>query len=251
MGIIRRDNSLLEVVKYQPLRCDTHFKYNMMLARDFFFDHKIEWVSLGSVLRNIRNGMNVGTEYYSMEETAYHYISVSQIKEYGLIKKNQNYLMESVGDLPGYFEIKDNMLLVTRSGTVGVAISSSHPSFDLEENNYIASGFVITAEMQEGFSADIVANYINMFPVQRYLTAMSAGACQKNISQTVIINLPIPAVLFEPGGRFRDIFAEYEESSGKILKEIETNEQKLEQLKKSMSARMTLEIQKNAETTGP
>ena len=235
MAITKEKNSISDIVMYSPLRCDTHFKHNIILASDFFSNPEIEWVSLGSVLKNIRNGMNVTTDYYSMEETSYHYISVSQIKEYGLVKKNQNYLNENVVDLSNYFEIKDNMLLVTRSGTIGVALSSSHPSFDLEENSYVASGFVITAEMQEGFLSSTIASYINMQPVQRYLIAMSAGACQKNISQPVITNLPIPSVLLKENNKIQTMFDEYEEKSLDILKAIDKKETELEELKKKAS----------------
>lgn len=242
MAIIQENNSLLDIVKYPPLRCDTHFKHNILLASDFFSNTDIEWVSLGSVLKNIRNGMNITTDYYSMEETTYHYISVSQIKEYGLVKKNQNFLNENVVDLSNYFDITDNMLLVTRSGTIGVAISSSHPSFNLEEYNYVASGFVITAEMQDGFSSNTIANYMNMFPVQRYLVAMSAGACQKNIAQPVIANLPIPSVLLTPNNKYEKLFKEYEDASACVLREIDNNERKLEDLKQDISKDIISEI---------
>lgn len=242
MAIIKEKNSISDVVKYAPLRCDTHFKHNIILANDFFSNPEIEWVLLGSVLKNIRNGMNVTTDYYSMEETPYHYISVSQIKEHGLVKKNQNYLNETVTELSSYFEIKDNMLLITRSGTIGVALSSSHPSFDFEENSYVASGFVITAEMQDGFLSSTIASYINMQPVQQYLIAMSAGACQKNISQPVITNLPIPSVLLKENNRFQTMFNEYEKKSLGILKAIDKKEMELETLKQKISKRIIAEI---------
>ena len=179
--------------------------------------------------------MNIPTEYYSMEITDYLYISVSQIKEYGLSSKNQNYLVESVAEKPNYFELGANTLLITRSGTIGVAISTDHTSFDLDDVHYIASGFVITAEVNDGFSSKTIANYINLFPVQRYLIAMSAGACQKNISQPVIANLPIPSVLLLPGNRCEDVFSEYEESSKKILDKISYCERELETLKEKTS----------------
>lgn len=242
MAIIVENNSIFDILKYQPMRCDTHFKHNILLAGDFFSNPDIEWVSLGSILNNVRNGMNVNTEYYSMEDTDYHYISVSQIKEYGLSKKNQNFLSESVNELSSFFELGENTLLVTRSGTIGVAISTDHPSFDLNEKHYVASGFVITAQLKEGFSSKTIANYINMFPVQRYLIAMSAGACQKNISQPVIANLPIPAILLSQGNGCEEIFSEYEEESNKILKVIATNEEKLEKLKENISSRIIKQL---------
>ena len=244
MAITMENNSLADILKYRPMRCDTHFKHNIILASDFFSNPDIEWVSLGSILNNVRNGMNVNTEYYSMEETDYHYLSVSQIKEYGLSSKNQNFLTESVTELSSYFELGRNTILVTRSGTIGVAISTDHSSFEMEEKHYIASGFVITAELKDGFSSKSIANYINMFPVQRYLIAMSAGACQKNISQPVIANLPIPSVLLAPNNACEDIFSEYEDSSMKILATIALNESKLEQLKEATSLKILEQLVK-------
>lgn len=69
-----------------------------------------------------------------------------------------------------------------------------------------------------------------MFPVQRYLISISAGACQKNISQPVIANLPIPSILLKPGMHCESFFSEYEESSKKILNTIAMNEDKLKEV---------------------
>ncbi|MCI8796901.1 MAG: hypothetical protein HFG89_08630 [Dorea sp.] len=244
MAIITEQNSITDILKYQPMRCDTHFKHNIILASDFFSNPDIDWVSLGSILNNVRNGMNVNTEYYSMEETDYHYLSVSQIKEYGLSNKNQNFLTEYVTELPSYFELEKNTLLITRSGTIGVAISTDHASFNMDNKHYIASGFVITAELKNNISSATIANYINMFPVQRYLIAMSAGACQKNISQPVIANLPIPSILLKPGNHCENIFSEYEETSKKILDAIAINEVKLENLKEATSKKIINQLVK-------
>lgn len=238
MAITIENNSLKEIMKYQPMRCDTHFKHNIILASNFFSNPDIEWVSLGSILTNVRNGMNVKTEYYSMEETDYYYLSVSQIKEYGLSNKNQNYLNDNVKELTGYFELGKNTLLITRSGTIGVAISTDHSSFELDDYHYIASGFVITAELKEGFSSKMIANYINMFSVQRYLIAMSAGACQKNISQPVVANLPIPSILLTTQNACESIFLQYEEDSKKILDTIAADELRLEELKETTSKKI-------------
>lgn len=175
MAIVMEKNSLNYLAGFSPIRCDTHFRYNIKVADGFFSNEKITWVALGSVLENVRNGMNIKTEYYSMEETDTFYLSVSQIKEYGLIDKNQNYLTDEVKDLNSYFELEPNMVLITRSGTIGVALSTNHPSFNFDEYSYVASGFVITAKVKDGFSANEIAGYINLFDVQKYLTAMAAG----------------------------------------------------------------------------
>jgi len=157
MAIIVEKNSIEYLTSFSPIRCDTHFKYYIKLAENFFSNEDIVWVSLGSIISKVQNGMNIKTNFYSMEETDILYLSVSQIKEYGLIDKNQNYLTSEVKDLNNFFELDENMVITTRSGTIGVALSTNHPSFLFEEKTYVASGFVITSKIREGYSSDIVA----------------------------------------------------------------------------------------------
>ncbi len=235
MAIIIEKNSLHYLTSFSPIRCDTHFKYNIKLADAFFSNERISWVALGSAIENVRNGMNINTDYYSMEQTDNLYLSVSQIKEYGLIEKNQNYLTDEVKDLTSYFELESNMILVTRSGTIGVALSTNHSSFNFNDYSYIASGFVITAKVKAGFSADTIAGYINLFDVQKYLTAMAAGACQKNIAQPTINNLPIPDCLLDNHADIEQYFDSYEKESRKIIDSMLLQERQLSELKLRIS----------------
>jgi len=235
MAIIVEKNSVEYLTSFPPVRCDTHFKHNIKLADDFFSNDEISWVSLGSIIERIQNGMNVKTEFYSMDETDILYLSVSQIKEYGLIGKNQNFLTEEVKDLSNYNELDGNTVLITRSGTIGVALSTDHPSFDFEEKTYVASGFVITAKIKENYSADIISSYINLFDVQKYLTAMASGACQKNIAQPIIKNLPIPEVLLTGEADISSLFQQYESESLSALNEINSLENRLSELKRDIS----------------
>lgn len=235
MAIIVEKNSVEYLTSFSPVRCDTHFKHNIKLADNFFSNEEIVWVSLGSIIDKVQNGMNVKTEFYSMEETEILYLSVSQIKEYGLIDKNQNFLTEEVKDLNSFFELEENTVLTTRSGTIGVALSTNHPSFDFDEKTYVASGFVITSKIRIGYSSDVIANYINLFDVQKYLTAMASGACQKNIAQPTIKNLPIPEVLLTGETDFAELFNEYETESISILENIHSLENRLTELKSDIS----------------
>ena len=235
MAIVIEKNSLDYLSGFSPIRCDTHFKHNIKQADTFFSSPGIAWFALGSILEEVRNGMNVKTRYYSMEKTNVFYLSVSQIKEYGLIEKNQNYLTDEVKDLDNYVELEPDMLLITRSGTVGVALSTNHPSFNFDEYCYVASGFVITAKVKEEISADVVVGYINLVDVQKYLTAMAAGACQKNISQPVIKNLPVPDCLLNGTVGIEQSFTEYENKSRKILESMDLLEKQLSELKSEVS----------------
>ena len=242
MAIIKEKNSLYYISGFMPVRCDSYFKHNIQLSDNFFLNQDIEFVSLGSVLEKMQNGMNVKTDFYSMEETDILYLSVSQVKEYGLINKNQNYLTEEVKDLNSYFELEPDMVLVTRSGTIGVALSTNHSSFNFDDSNYVASGFVITATIKQGFSANVIANYMNLFDVQKYLTAMASGACQKNIAQPIINNLPIPKCLVTGETDVEKYFTEYETESRKIINEIDRQERLLSELKTDVSSSIKAKI---------
>jgi hypothetical protein len=235
MAIVIEKNSVEYLTSFSPIRCDTHFKHNIKLADRFFSNEEIVWVSLGSILDKVQNGMNVKTDFYSMEETDILYLSVSQIKEYGLIPKNQNYLTDEVKDLNSFFELEENMVITTRSGTIGVALSTNHPSFNFDEKTYVASGFVITSKVRDGYNSDVISNYINLFDVQKYLTAMASGACQKNIAQPTIKSLPIPEVLLTGETDFASLFKEYETESLTILNNINELENRLSELKSDIS----------------
>jgi hypothetical protein len=236
MAIVIEENSISDLSAFSPIRCDTHFKYNIKLANNFFINEKVTWVSLGSILDKVQNGMNITTDYYSMEETDIMYLSVSQVKQYGLIKKNQNYLTEEVRQLGVFSELDKNTVLITRSGTIGVALSTNHSSFAFDDKTYIASGFIIVSTVKENFSANVVANYINLFDVQKYLTAMASGACQKNIAQPIIKNLPIPEILLTNKASFEEYFDEYEVKSKELIENIDNLESQLAELKSDISS---------------
>jgi hypothetical protein len=62
------------------------------------------------------------------------------------------------------------MVLSTRSGTIGVALSTNHPSFNFDEYSYVASGFVITAKVK----------ILEPFCVRRANRILSLSTCIDN-----------------------------------------------------------------------
>lgn len=243
MAIVFEENTLAYVASFAPLRCDTYFKRHIKEADAFFGQKEIEWVSMGSLVEDVRNGLNVGTEYYSMDPTDCLYISVSQVKEYGLSEKNQNYLTDTVKDTKVFRELERDMLVITRSGTVGVALSTNNSSFDFDEFSYVPSGFVITARVSRKIDADVLASYINLRPVQTWLRAMAAGALQKNISQVVVNSLPVPQCLVEGDKTINGAFDTYRKRSGEIVSEMAGLEGSLGKLRDSTSKAVTERIE--------
>jgi hypothetical protein len=65
---------------------------------------------------------------------------------------------------------------------------------------------------------------------------MASGACQKNIAQPTIKNLPIPEVLLTGETDFISLFKEYETESLSILENINVFENRLSELKADISS---------------
>ncbi len=86
------------------------------------------------------------------------------------------------------------MIIVTRSGTPGIALCTNHPSFDYDEYEYVPSGFLIYFNLLPNLNINpnIITYYMNLRPVRYYLIANSSGRCQRNISQEILMDLPIP-----------------------------------------------------------
>jgi hypothetical protein len=67
---------------------------------------------------------------------------------------------------------------------------------------------------------------------------MAAGACQRNISQSTINNLPVPARLISGSVGLDEYFTVYERKSLEILAEISQREQALRELKEELSGKV-------------
>lgn len=234
MAIVIKSNSVHHICKYPPMRCDTHFIRHIQQSEPFF-SIDTEWVELGSVLGYVSNGMNVDTKYYSMEQTNILYVSVSQIDRYGLSRKNQNFLDDSILRLENCKPLRRNMVVITRSGSVGIALSTNHESFEFDKYTYVPSGFVIVAKVNSGVSANVIADYLNLTPVQSFLFAMAAGACQKNISQSIIQHLPIPKKIIDPDESMKSQLEEFHRKVNSVLLEIKSLESELDALEEKRS----------------
>ncbi|MFC1929890.1 hypothetical protein ACFLW6_03400, partial [Chloroflexota bacterium] len=92
------------------------------------------------------------------------------------------------------------------------------------------------------YSANVISNYINLFDVQEYLTAMAAGACQKNISQPNINNLPIPECLITGEANIEQYFDKYEHESLEVMATIAKEESILFKLKSDISKEIKTQI---------
>lgn len=194
------DNSMKIVTAYPSLRLDTFFYENMKKAEDFF-NRDIKWTKLGYLIDKISNGENLATDWYSVDgESKVMYLSVSQITEFGLESKNNSYLKEEIleetfgKNQRSISLIENNMIIVTRSGSPGIAISSNHPSFEYDDYDYVPSGFLIYFNLRNDLSINpnVISYYMNLKPVRYYLIASSSGRCQRNISQEILMDLPVP-----------------------------------------------------------
>lgn len=223
------ENSNHTLMKYPSFRADTYFYKNMKVAEEFF-NSKFRWTKLGYLIETISNGENLDTKWYAVDEDSnVMYLSVSQITEFGLEDKNTHYLINDVLDNEfgkskrNVKQIAENMIIVTRSGSPGIAISSNHPTFDYDNYMYIPSGFLIYFSLRNslGISPEVITYYLNLRPVRYYLIANSSGRCQRNISQEILHNLPVPEEILDEDVQ-KKIIELYNDVESKSVKRINT-----------------------------
>lgn len=199
------NNSTKEISNYQSFRIDTFFYENIIKTKDFFAND-FRWTKLGNFIDVISNGENLATEWYSVDgESNVVYLSVSQINQYGLEDKNISYLKEEILDYDfgkskrKITTLREDTIIVTRSGTPGIVINTNNSGFNYEEYSYVPSGFLIyfTLKKELKIPVEVITYYLNLQPVKEYLIANSSGRCQRNLSQEVIKNVPIPEELLD------------------------------------------------------
>ena len=139
----------------------------------------------------IRNGKDVSKEDYSPIETDYFYITVNNIKEYGVDFSESIFLNDEKGkDLEG-FRLTNGNLIVTRSGTVGVC-----RYFDLDDDKiYIPSGYLMVLNYDtKKINGKFLQYLLNSTFYNSYLGSISSGKTQKNLSQHFVMNIIIPKI---------------------------------------------------------
>lgn len=187
------------------VRLDPRFHVRRALVSPFFLA-LAHAAPLGTMVAGARNGLNLPRVAYADVDAAGEglYASVSALSSFVLREKAcAGLLTDEGGGIVGTslsiedVKASENELLVTRSGTPGIAWPASMTP---EGVKLVPSGFLIRVSMARNYSAAYTAAVLN-HPAWRLLTSgLAAGKRQDNLSQHQLLAVPIP-VLPEPASR--------------------------------------------------
>lgn len=153
-----------------------------------------DFIPLRNVVRRVMNGVNLPAAAYADEasdSSGFRYVSVGALSS-GVLQSELSVPLratydESVRNLC----VRDDELLVTRSGTPGIAWSPQ--SQTIVNSLLVPSGFMIRLQLNTQLvDPTFVSAIINHPSWQLQLRAMSAGKSQDNLGQEDLLDLPIP-----------------------------------------------------------
>jgi restriction endonuclease S subunit len=179
---------------------------------------KGQYVPFSRYVKKIRSGEYIPKKYYSSGETIFVYLRVNNISSNELNLEEPIFLDESIGDQYKNIAIKENDLILTRSGTVGKSIIFTKQLDD--EKIYIPSHHLAVIQLNNLDEALFLKYYVQSSFGSDFFWAFSTGKSQKEITNWSIRKLPIPAI--------------NEKLREKIVSEIQQREEKSNQYKEQI-----------------
>lgn len=233
MGIIENTSELKFIAKDINLRCDPLHVINMKKHEDGIQSLRVNYTSIAEIATQISNGLNYSAEIYSLESTSDIYVSVKEIGNgIPLIKNSENdfketivFLMEVAQESDNYEagKIKNNEILLARSGAVGKASWFGDFLHENEDYSLVASGFTTKILVKEDNDCKFLNLWLNQNFIKDFLIAKSSGKCQRNISQEYVYNIPVPLLSKEDQLSASEFFhSRYVELENELLNNLTT-----------------------------
>jgi type I restriction enzyme S subunit len=179
---------------------------------------KGQYIPFSRYVKKIRSGEYIPKKYYSSGETIFVYLRVNNISSNELNLEEPIFLDESIGEQYKNIAIKENDLILTRSGTVGKSIIFTKQSDD--EKIYIPSHHLAVIQLNNLDEVLFLKYYVQSSFGSDFFWAFSTGKSQKEITNWSIRKLPIPAI--------------NEKLREKIVSEIQQREEKSNQYKEQI-----------------
>ena len=160
------------------------------IKNNFLVNFK-EYKPFSIYIEEINNGQDVKKDYYSHGDTGILYLSVTELSNanLGIIDLSQaKQLIIEEKDIK--IKVEPNDLLVTRSGTPGIAWVATENFLD-KWDIVIPSGYLQRIKLKSGVNPNFFAAYLNLKPIRMLTTAYACGKDQFNLSQDYIKKIPI------------------------------------------------------------
>jgi len=197
-GVIPKNNENIFVINFSEISNTLSLRLDVRLYKYLKFElpHLVKILKarvypLRNAIKSIRNGKDIKRDFYSNEETDFVYLTVNNIKPEKITFDEIIYIVDTKGEELEKYKLEKGDIIITRSGTVGVC-----KVFDIEDGRiYIPSGYLIILKIDENLiRGKFLEFFLNSSLMRSYFDVFGTGKTQKNIAQTDIRNIPIPAI---------------------------------------------------------
>ena len=192
--------NFVDLTNNSYLRADFKFVY---YHDTVFTKLRSEWkdsVKLRQIISKIRNGKDFSKKAYADYETSACYIRVNNLKPLGeFVIEDIVYLKDKAIEPFSKLLINEGEVIITRSGTVGIAFKFNKSILpeEINEKDFMPAGYVIVLRIHNEFDNEYLKYFLYSSISRRYFEALACGKSQQNISQSDLGKWIIPLDLLE------------------------------------------------------
>ncbi|MGM0369521.1 MAG: restriction endonuclease subunit S [Bacillota bacterium] len=139
-------------------------------------------------LDNIVNKISNGYEVRNYKEKGYPYLRVSDLEEFTIDYNNINKVDVNYSELPSKAKVEKNDLLVSRSGTIGIAKAIKDNDLDTIISSHLMKLKINTNKIDVDYLAAFINSKIGKLSIEQ----ISYGAITSQLGQKDLLNLRIP-----------------------------------------------------------
>lgn len=178
--------SKLSSISGKRFDCEYHQNYYKDLEKSLS-QGKYKLASISSVIRNIKKGIEVGSNKYTKEKVI-PFIRVSDISSNGInFDDVDKFITRSLYDnLKADFQPQEGELLYSKDGTIGICLKANY------EKEYIISGAIVRIELCGATNSVFFQNLISLNIINILMNREAIGAVIKHLTIDRFLSLKIP-----------------------------------------------------------
>jgi len=142
------------------------------------------YIRLRDVIEDIKNGFEVNRSY---SDVGLKFLTVKDLKEFEINYSDIKKIDLHFRDIPEKGRLKEGDIIITRSGSIGIAKTITNNDEDI-----VISSDIIKLRVNNKIDRDYLTTYLNSDTGRKLIEQLSYGAVIKKIGQEELLDLLIP-----------------------------------------------------------
>ena len=142
------------------------------------------YIRLRDVIEDIKNGFEVNRSY---SDVGLKFLTVKDLKEFEINYSDIKKIDLHFRDIPEKGRLKEGDIIITRSGSIGIAKTITNNDEDI-----VISSHIIKLRVNNKIDRDYLTTYLNSDTGRKLIEQLSYGAVIKEIGQEELLDLLIP-----------------------------------------------------------